>query len=47
MLLTDTLQRIDEVNRVMAIHAVVVDALNDRPAGFYQQLGFVSLLGQP
>ena len=46
-LLAGALQRIDEVNRVMAVHVAVVDALNDRAAGFYQQFSFVPLLGQP
>ena len=47
ILLTDALERIVEVNQVMAVHAVVVDALNDRAAGFYQQFGFVPLPDQP
>ena len=46
-LFTDALKRISQASQAMAVYAVVVDALNDRAAGFYQQLGFVPLLGQP
>ena len=31
----------------MAVYAVVVNALNDRAAGFYHQFGFISLPNQP
>jgi hypothetical protein len=32
---------------VIAVYAVVVDALNERAAEFYQQFGFICLPGQP
>jgi hypothetical protein len=31
----------------MAVYAVVVDALNDRAATFYQQVGYIALPSQP
>ncbi len=46
ILLADALQRIAQASQVMAVYAVVVDALNDRAAEFYQQFGFVPLPSQ-
>lgn len=31
----------------MAVYAVVVDALNEQAAEFYQQFGFITLPSQP
>jgi hypothetical protein len=31
----------------MVVYAVIVDALNDRAALFYQQFGFIPLPSQP
>ena len=47
ILLTDSLRRVLEASQVMAIYAVVVDALNDRAAGLYQQFGFIPMPSQP
>ncbi|MCZ7598009.1 MAG: GNAT family N-acetyltransferase [Gammaproteobacteria bacterium] len=47
ILLADALQRVAQASRVMAVYAIVVDALNDRAAGFYRQFGFVALPSQP
>ena len=47
ILLADALQRIAQASQVMAVYAVVVDALNDQAAEFYQQFGFVHLPSQP
>lgn len=47
ILLADALQRIAQASQVMAIYAVVVDALNGRAAEFYRQFGFIPLPGQP
>ncbi len=47
ILLADALQRIVQASQVMAVYAVVVDALNDRAAKFYQQFGFIALPSQP
>lgn len=47
ILIADALQRIVQASRVMAVFAVIVDALNDRVAEFYQQFGFIRLPSQP
>ena len=47
ILIADALQRIVQASRVMAVFAVIVDALNDRVAEFYQQFGFIPLPSQP
>ncbi|MEN8166773.1 MAG: GNAT family N-acetyltransferase [Pseudomonadota bacterium] len=47
ILLADALQRIVQASQVMAVYAVVVDALNERAAEFYQQFGFIHLPSQP
>jgi GNAT superfamily N-acetyltransferase len=47
ILLADALQRIVQASQVMAVYAVVVDALDDRAAEFYQQFGFIPLPSQP
>jgi GNAT superfamily N-acetyltransferase len=47
ILLADALQRIVQASQVMAVYAVVVDALDNRAARFYQQFGFIPLPSQP
>lgn len=47
ILLADALQRIAQASQVMAVYAVVVDALHDREAEFYRQFGFIPLPSQP
>jgi len=47
ILLVDALQRIAQASQVMAVYAIVVDALNDQAAVFYRQFGFISLPSQP
>ena len=47
ILLADALQRIAQASQVMAVYAVIVDALNDRAAEFYRRFGFISLPSQP
>ena len=47
VLLADSLQRTAKASQVKAVYAIVVDALNDRAAGFYHQFGFISLPNQP
>ena len=47
ILIADALQRIVQASRMMAVFAVIVDALNDRVAEFYQQFGFIPLPSQP
>ncbi len=47
ILVADSLQRIARASQVMAVYAVVVDALNHRVAEFYRQFGFIPLPSQP
>lgn len=47
ILLADALKRITQASQVMAVYAVVVDALHDRAAEFYRQFGFIPLPHQP
>ena len=47
ILLADALRRIAHASQVMAVYAVVVDALNDQAAELYRQLGFIPLPSQP
>lgn len=47
ILLADALQRIAQASQVMAVYAVVVDALHDRAAEFYRQFSFIPLPSQP
>jgi predicted N-acetyltransferase YhbS len=47
ILLADALRRIGKASQVMAVYAVVVDALNDQAADFYRQFGFIPLPSQP
>ena len=47
ILLADALQRIAQASQVMAVYAVVVDALNDQAAEFYRQFGFIPMPSQP
>lgn len=47
LLLADALKRIAQANEVMAVYAVVVDALDDRAAEFYRQFGFIPLPSRP
>ena len=46
ILLADALQRIEWAAQVVAVHAVVVDALNEDAAAFYQRFGFIPLPDQ-
>ena len=47
VLIADALQRIALASQVMAVYAVVVDALNESAAEFYRQFGFIQLPSQP
>ena len=46
ILVADCLQRIAQACQVMAVYAVVVDALSHRVAEFYRQFGFIPLPSQ-
>lgn len=47
ILLADALHRIAQASQVMAVYAVIVDALNDRAAAFYREFGFIPPPSQP
>jgi len=47
ILLADALERVVQASQVMAVYAVVADALNDRVAELYRQFGFIPLPSQP
>jgi len=46
-LLNDALRRVLQVSEHVGIHAVVVDAIDDEAAKFYQKYGFTALPDQP
>ena len=47
VLIADALHRIALASQVMAVYAVMVDALNETAAEFYRQFGFIPLPSQP
>jgi GNAT superfamily N-acetyltransferase len=47
ILLADAVQRVEQVSEVLAVYAIVVDALNSTAANFYQQFGFIAFTEQP
>lgn len=47
ILLADALKRAARASEAVAIHAVVVDALDQRAAVFYRQFGFIPLPNHP
>lgn len=42
ILLADAVQRVEQASTVLAVYAIVVDALNVDVAKFYQQFGFIA-----
>ncbi|ATG90158.1 GNAT family N-acetyltransferase [Methylomonas koyamae] len=46
ILLADAIQRVEKASEVMAVYAIVVDALNPSAAAFYRQFGFITFPGQ-
>lgn len=47
ILLADALQRVALASQVMAVYALVIDALNEQAAEFYRQFGFITLPSHP
>jgi GNAT superfamily N-acetyltransferase len=47
VLLADAFQRVALASQVMAVYAVVVDAIDEKAAAFYSQFGFIPLPSQP
>jgi GNAT superfamily N-acetyltransferase len=46
ILLADAVQRVEQASEVMAVYAIVVDALNPSVTEFYQQFGFIPFADQ-
>lgn len=47
IMLADALRRVVQASEVLAVYAVVVDAIDERAAGFYKQFGFLQLKSNP
>jgi len=47
ILLADAVQRIEQASEVLAVYAIVVDALSPSVAEFYQSFGFIPFPGEP
>jgi len=47
ILLADAVQRIEQASEVLAVYAIVVDALSPSVAEFYQSFGFSPFPGEP
>lgn len=47
LLLADALRRVAGASHLMAVYAVVVDALDDRATDFYRKFGFIPLPSRP
>lgn len=47
VLLADAVQRVEQASEVLAVYAIVVDALNPSAAEFYRQFGFIAFSEQP
>ncbi|WAR43253.1 GNAT family N-acetyltransferase [Methylomonas rapida] len=46
ILLADAIQRVEKASEVMAVYAIMVDALNPSAVAFYRQFGFITFPGQ-
>lgn len=47
ILLADAIKRVEQASEVLAVYAIVVDALNQSAAEFYQQFGFIVFPDNP
>lgn len=47
LVLADAIKRVLRASEALAVHAVVVDAMNDRAKTFYERYGFVAFLDIP
>ncbi|SHN91731.1 FIG001353: Acetyltransferase [Bathymodiolus heckerae thiotrophic gill symbiont] len=47
ILLADAVQRVEQASEVLAVYAIVVEALNPSVAEFYQGFGFIAFANQP
>ncbi|WP_221898007.1 hypothetical protein [Bathymodiolus japonicus methanotrophic gill symbiont] len=47
ILLADAVQRVEQASEVLAVYAIVVEALNPSVPKFYQAFGFIPFADQP
>ncbi len=47
IMLADAVQRVEQASEVLAVYAIVVEALNPSVAKFYQNFGFIPFADQP
>lgn len=47
ILLADAIQRVEQASEILAVYAIVVDALNLSAAEFYRQFGFIPFPEKP
>ena len=47
IMLADAIQRVNQASEVLAVYAIVVDALNLATAKYYQQFGFIPFTDKP
>ena len=47
VLLADAVQRVEHASEVLAVYAIVVEALNSSVAAFYQGFGFIPFTDKP
>ncbi len=47
ILLADAIQRVKQASAVLAVYAIVVEALNPSVVGFYQSFGFIPFTEKP
>jgi GNAT superfamily N-acetyltransferase len=47
VLLADAVQRVEQASEVLAVYAIVVEALNPSATKFYQSFGFIPFADQP
>lgn len=47
LLLADAIKRVLRASEVLAVHAIVVDAKNDRAKAFYERYGFIAFVDAP
>jgi ribosomal protein S18 acetylase RimI-like enzyme len=47
LMLADAIKRVLRASETLAVHAIVVDAKNDRAKAFYERYGFVAFVDAP
>jgi GNAT superfamily N-acetyltransferase len=47
LMLADAIKRVLRASKTLAVHAIIVDAKNDRAKAFYERYGFVAFMDAP